>query len=76
MNNVYRREQFLDGILYASQDSYYLILKIARMYQMQCVKVGTVVYGEIDCIDLKALLLAHKDKLASHNQSKYSSFTT
>ena len=32
------------------------------MYRMQSVKVGTLVSGEIDCADLKALLLAHKDK--------------
>ena len=31
------------------------------MYRIQCVKVGTLVSGEIDCADLKALLLAHKD---------------
>ncbi|MED6171315.1 hypothetical protein PIB30_039668 [Stylosanthes scabra] len=38
------------------------------MYRMQCVKVGTLVSGEIDCADLKAsLLLAHKDKPAIVN---------
>jgi len=34
---------------------------------MQCVTVGTLVSGEIDCVDLKALLLAHKDKPAIIN---------
>ncbi|KAH1230609.1 hypothetical protein AAZX31_10G215500 [Glycine max] len=61
------REQFPDGILYTSQDSHYSIFKAARMYRMQCVTVGTLVSGEIDCVDLKALLLAHKDKPAIIN---------
>ncbi|XP_061342027.1 serine decarboxylase 1-like [Gastrolobium bilobum] len=61
------REKFPDGILYTSQDSHYSIFKIARMYRMQCVKVGTLVSGEIDCVHLKALLLAHKDKPAIIN---------
>ncbi|KAK7279847.1 hypothetical protein RJT34_24906 [Clitoria ternatea] len=61
------REQFPDGILYTSQDSHYSIVKIARMYRMKCVKVNTSVSGEIDCVDLKALLLAHKTKPAIIN---------
>ncbi|XP_061345126.1 serine decarboxylase 1-like [Gastrolobium bilobum] len=61
------RERFLDGILYTSQDSHYSIFKIARMYRMQCVKVGTLVSGEIDCAELEASLLAHKDKPAIIN---------
>ncbi|XP_027364975.1 serine decarboxylase-like [Abrus precatorius] len=61
------REQFPDGILYTSQDSHYSIFKIARMYRMQCEKINVLVSGEIDCIDLKALLLDHKDKPAIIN---------
>ncbi|XP_061342028.1 serine decarboxylase-like [Gastrolobium bilobum] len=61
------REQFPDGIIYTSQDSHYSIFKIARMYRMQCVKVGTFVSGKIDCAELKTLLLAHKDKPAIIN---------
>ncbi|RZB88616.1 Serine decarboxylase 1 [Glycine soja] len=61
------REQLPDGILYTSQDSHYSIFKIARMYRMQCMKVSTLVSGEINCVDLKALLLAHKDKPAIIN---------
>ncbi|XP_061342029.1 serine decarboxylase-like [Gastrolobium bilobum] len=61
------REKFPDGILYTSEDTHYSIFKIARMYRMQCVKVGTLVSGEIDCVDLKTLLLAHKDKPAIIN---------
>ncbi|XP_027364700.1 serine decarboxylase 1-like [Abrus precatorius] len=60
------REKFSDGILYTSQDSHYSIFKIARMYKMQCVKVGTLVSGEIDYTDLKSQL-AHKDKPAIIN---------
>jgi len=62
-----RREKFPNGILYASQDSHYSIFKIARMYRMQCMKVSTLVSGEIDCDELKTLLLAHKDKPAIIN---------
>ncbi|KAL2324615.1 hypothetical protein Fmac_023673 [Flemingia macrophylla] len=61
------REQLPDGILYTSEDSHYSIFKIARMYRMECVKVRTLVSGEIDCIDLKALLVAHNDKPAIIN---------
>lgn len=64
---MYRKEQLPDGILYTSQESHYSIFKIARMYRMQCVKVKTLVSGEIDCVDLKALLLAHQDKPAIIN---------
>ncbi|TKY51390.1 Serine decarboxylase [Spatholobus suberectus] len=61
------REQLPGGILYTSQDSHYSIFKIARMYQMQCMKVSSLASGEINCVDLKALLLAHKDKPAIIN---------
>ena len=58
---------FPDGILYASRDSHYSIFKAARMYRMECVKVGTLVSGEIDCADFKVKLLANKDKPAIIN---------
>ncbi|KAJ1388445.1 Pyridoxal-phosphate binding site [Sesbania bispinosa] len=61
------REQFPDGILYTSKDSHYSIFKIARMYRMECVKVGTLVFGEIDCVKLQTSLLAHKNKPAIIN---------
>ncbi|QHO36509.1 serine decarboxylase [Arachis hypogaea] len=61
------REQFPDGILYASQDSHYSVFKIARMYRMQCIKVATLISGQIDCHHLKALLLANKHKPAIIN---------
>jgi histidine decarboxylase len=64
---LYRREQFPDGILYTSQDSHYSIFKIARMYRMQCVKVDSLITGEIDCVELEASLLANKDKPAIIN---------
>ena len=56
-----------DGILYASEESHYSVFKIARMCRVQCVKVATLRSGEIDCSDLKASLLAHKDKPAIIN---------
>lgn len=37
------------------------------MYRMECVKVGTLVTGEIDCTDFKAKLLQNKDKPAIIN---------
>jgi len=37
------------------------------MYRMQCVKVGSLLSGEIDCVELEASLLAHKDKPAIIN---------
>jgi len=62
-----RREHLPDGILYTSQDSHYSIFKIAIMYRMKCVKVRTLISGEIDCADLKAQVLAHKEKPAIIN---------
>ncbi|RZB88615.1 Serine decarboxylase 1 [Glycine soja] len=61
------REQLPDGILYTSQDSHYSIFKIARMYRMKCMKVSTLTSGEIDCVNLKDLVLTHKDKPAIIN---------
>ncbi|XP_052188164.1 serine decarboxylase-like [Diospyros lotus] len=61
------REVFPDGILYASRDSHYSVFKAARMYRMDCIKVGTLVTGEIDCTDFKAKLLPNKDKPAIIN---------
>ncbi|XP_057422613.1 serine decarboxylase 1-like [Lotus japonicus] len=61
------REKFQDGILYTSQNSHYSLFKIAMMYRMRCVKVNTLVSGEMDCADLKALLLSNKDKPAIIN---------
>ncbi|XP_021284378.1 serine decarboxylase isoform X1 [Herrania umbratica] len=61
------REVFPDGILYASRESHYSIFKAARMYRMECVKVDTLVSGEIDCGDFKVKLLANKDKPAIIN---------
>jgi len=34
---------------------------------MKCVKVRTLISGEIDCADLKAQVLAHKEKPAIIN---------
>ncbi|KAL6524977.1 hypothetical protein OROMI_030570 [Orobanche minor] len=61
------REVFPDGILYASKESHYSVFKAARMYRMECVKVATLVTGEIDCMDFRKALLSNKDKPAIIN---------
>jgi histidine decarboxylase len=43
------REMFPDGILFASRESHYSVFKATRMYIMDCVKVDTLMSGEIDC---------------------------
>ncbi|CAI8584057.1 unnamed protein product [Vicia faba] len=69
------REQLPDGILYTSEDSHYSIFKIARMYRMQCVKVASLISGEIDCAQLQTSLLANKDKPAIINLNIDDNFT-
>ncbi|KAM4098155.1 hypothetical protein ACJW30_07G055300 [Castanea mollissima] len=61
------REVFADGILYASRESHYSVFKAAQMYRMECIKVETLVSGEIDCEDFKSKLLCHRDKPAIIN---------
>lgn len=61
------REVLPDGILYGSRESHYSVFKAARMYRMECVKVETLISGEIDCADFKVKLLANKDKPAIIN---------
>jgi hypothetical protein len=63
----YRREVFPDGILYASRESHYSVFKAARMYRLDCVKVDTLVSGEIDCADFGRRLFENKDKPAIIN---------
>ncbi|GMH17104.1 hypothetical protein Nepgr_018945 [Nepenthes gracilis] len=61
------REVFPDGILYASKESHYSVFKAARMYRMECIKVETLVSGEIDCADFRVNLLNNKDRAAIIN---------
>ncbi|XXG73501.1 hypothetical protein AAC387_Pa07g2409 [Persea americana] len=61
------REVFPDGILYASRESHYSLFKAARMYRMECVKVDTLISGEIDCADFRTKLLQNRDKPAIVN---------
>ncbi|KAG6488901.1 hypothetical protein ZIOFF_050156 [Zingiber officinale] len=61
------REVFPNGILYASKESHYSVFKAARMYRMECVKVATLVSGEIDCTDFRAKLVQNKEKPAIIN---------
>jgi histidine decarboxylase len=63
----FRREVFPDGILYASRESHYSVFKAARMYRMDCVKVDTLISGEIDCEDFQRKLLLNRDKPAIIN---------
>jgi histidine decarboxylase len=58
---------FPDGILYTSRETHYSVFKAARMYRMECVKVDTLVSGEIDSEDFKLKLLCNKDKPAIIN---------
>lgn len=58
---------FPDGILYASKESHYSVFKAARMYRMECVKVETLVTGEIDCGNFKTKLLPNREKPAIIN---------
>ncbi|KAK6938290.1 Pyridoxal phosphate-dependent decarboxylase [Dillenia turbinata] len=61
------REVFPDGILYASRESHYSVFKAARMYRMECVKVDTLISGEIDCTDFRTKLIPNKEKPAIIN---------
>ncbi|CAA7388441.1 unnamed protein product [Spirodela intermedia] len=61
------REVFPDGILYASRESHYSVFKAARMYRMECVKVDTLITGEIDCADFGKKILLNQDKPAIIN---------
>ncbi|CAD6244255.1 unnamed protein product [Miscanthus lutarioriparius] len=61
------RKVFPDGILYASHESHYSVFKAARMYRMDCVKVDTLMSGEIDCADFQRKLLQNRDKPAIIN---------
>ena len=54
---MHRRELFPDGIIYASTESHYSVFKAARMYRVKCVKVDSLVSGEINCADFESKLL-------------------
>ena len=64
------REVLPDGILYASRDSHYSVIKVARMYRMEVVKVDTLLSGEIDCADFEGKLTERKDKPAILNVNR------
>ncbi|XP_037417074.1 serine decarboxylase 1-like [Triticum dicoccoides] len=61
------REIFRDGIIYASCDSHYSVFKAARMYRVECVKIDTLVSGEMNCIDFKSKLLMNAGRPAIVN---------
>lgn len=55
------REIYPNGVLYASKETHYSVFKAARMYRMECVKVDTLISGEIDCNDFEKKLLLNKE---------------
>ncbi|GIL91077.1 hypothetical protein Vretifemale_18759 [Volvox reticuliferus] len=61
------RENFPDGIMYASAESHYSVFKAARMYRMQAEKIPTLESGEIDYDELKDALIANQGKPAILN---------
>lgn len=56
------RENFPDGILYASEDSHYSIFKAARMYRMQVTKIKSQENGEMDYENFRICLQQNNDK--------------
>lgn len=54
------RENYPDGILYASRESHYSVKKAARMYRMEIVLINTLSTGEIDLSHLKECLTQGK----------------
>jgi histidine decarboxylase len=54
------RENYPNGILYASKESHYSVTKAARMYRMDIVAVNTLPSGEIDLSHLRECLLEGK----------------
>ncbi|KAG2448549.1 hypothetical protein HYH02_006440 [Chlamydomonas schloesseri] len=61
------RENFPDGIMYASSESHYSVFKAARMYRMEAEKIPTLETGEINYDDLKAALVKNAGKPAILN---------
>jgi histidine decarboxylase len=61
------REQFPDGILYASVETHYSAFKAARFYKMESVAVPTQYSGEIDYEEFEKELKKNKDKPAIVN---------
>lgn len=51
------RENFPNGILYASCESHYSVFKAARMYRMELEKIPTIQTGEIDYLKLRDALV-------------------
>ncbi|XP_047078703.1 serine decarboxylase 1-like [Lolium rigidum] len=51
------RELFPNGIIYTSRESHYSVFKAARMYRVECVKIDTMVTGEMNCADFESKLM-------------------
>uniref|UniRef100_A0ACD6A1P4 Uncharacterized protein n=1 Tax=Avena sativa TaxID=4498 RepID=A0ACD6A1P4_AVESA len=61
------RELFPDGVIYASRESHYSVFKAARMYRVECIKIDTLVSGEMNCADFNSKLLQNLGKPAIVN---------
>ncbi|KAM0915239.1 hypothetical protein ACQ4PT_010972 [Festuca glaucescens] len=61
------RELFPDGVIYASRESHYSVFKAARMYRVECVKIDTLISGEMNYADFKSKLLQNTRKPAIVN---------
>ena len=55
------RENYPDGILYASCDSHYSVFKAAKMFRMKLEKVRSTPDGEMDYVHFAELLEKNKD---------------
>jgi len=55
------RENYPNGVLYASEDSHYSVFKAARMYKMKCEVVKSNENGTINIEHLKELLNSNKE---------------
>lgn len=61
------RENFPNGILYASRDSHYSVFKAAHMFKIDAHRIASYDHGEIDYDDLQQHLQANKGRPAIIN---------
>ena len=61
------RENFPDGVLYASADSHYSVFKAAHMFKIPCVKVKSQAHGEIDYEDFYKCLTPSRPAIVNVN---------
>jgi len=61
------RENFPDGVLYASEDSHYSVFKAARMFRMPLVKVKSNSDGTMDLVHFSEVLCKDKPAIVNVN---------